>query len=179
MALDKAKIERVFQLLGEELDTPTILCVFGSSPAILSGQLFRKTQRIDVWYTNSVYDSGKLSRACVKVGILYDPKGEVEPGSIYFQIVRSGFVALPKKFETETLAQFGNLKLVMPAPAIISASKLVRANDNDIRDVVWWIRQRNIKKHEIDNAISNFPDSQHRKIAKENMVFVQLVSKGG
>ncbi len=178
MALDRAKIERVFQQLGNELDTPTVLCIFGSSPAIFCGQQSRQTQDIDVWHANSVYDSGKLSRACSKVGVLYDPKGEVEPDSIYFQIVRPGIVALPKNFETETLAQFGNLKLVMPAPVILSAAKLIRANDNDIRDVVWWIQQRNIKKHQIDKAIDNFPDSQHREIAKENMVFVQLVSKG-
>ncbi|WP_444997745.1 hypothetical protein [Aliikangiella sp. IMCC44359] len=177
--LDKTKIERVFQQLGEELDVLTILCIFGSAPAVFFGQQDRQAKDINVWHANSIYDNGKLSRTCSKVGILYEPKGEVESDSIYIQIVHPGIVALPKSFETETLAQFGNLKLVMPDPAVLSASKLVRANNNDIRDVVWWIQQRNIKQYQIDKVINNFPNSQHREKAKENMVVVQLVSKGG
>ena len=178
MALDRIKIERIFQQIGRELIRPTTLCIFGSSPAIFCGQQSRQTQDIDVWHVSSVYDGGDLSRACSRVGVLYDPKGEIDPDSIYFQIVRPGIVALPKNFETETLAQFGNLKLVMPAPAILSAAKLVRANENDIRDVVWWIRHRNIKEHQINHAINNFPDPSDKEIAKENMVFVRLVSRG-
>ncbi len=111
MALDKVKIEKVFQDVGRELSTPTTLCIFGSSPAIFCGQQSRQTQDIDIWHASSVYDGGDLSKACSQAGVLYDPKGEIDPDSIYFQIVRPGIVALPAKFETENLAQFGNLKL--------------------------------------------------------------------
>lgn len=179
MALDRNRIERIFQQLGKELTRPTTLCIFGSSPAIFCGQQSRQTQDIDVWHANSIYDSGELSRACSRAGVLYDPKGEIDPNSIYFQIVRPGIVALPKKFETESLAQYGNLNLVMPAPAILSAAKLVRANENDIRDVVWWIKSRNIKTRQIGEAIDQFPESGDKETAKENMVFIKLISKDG
>ncbi|MCF6258171.1 MAG: hypothetical protein L3K25_18045 [Gammaproteobacteria bacterium] len=178
MTLDKVKIEKIFRGLGEALSAPTTLCVFGSSPAIFCGQQSRQIQGIDIWHASSAYDGGSLSEACSKVGVLYDPKGEIDPDRVYFQIVRPGIVALPAKFETESLAQFGNLKLVMPAPAVLTAAKLVRANDNDINDIVWWMRHRNLKEHQIEQAIKHFPDNSQRETAKENIVFVQLVSGG-
>ncbi len=178
MALDRVKIEKIFRGLGRVLSTPTTLCIFGNSPAMFCGQPSCQIQNIDVWHAGSVYDGGSLSEACSKVGVLYDPKGEIDPDSVYFQIVRPGIVALPAKFETESLAQFGNLKLVMPAPAVLVAAKLVRANDNDINDIVWWMRHRNLKEHQIKQAIKHFPDNSQRETAKENIVFVQLVSGG-
>ncbi len=63
----------------------------------------------------------------------------------------------------------------MPDPAVLTAAKLVRANNNDIGDIVWWIRHRNLKKNKIEQAIENFPDRADRKTAKENIVFVELV----
>ncbi len=176
MALDRIKIEEIFQNLGRELVNPTTLCIFGSSPAIFCGQQSRQTQDIDVWHENSVYDGGDLSGACSRIGLLYDPKEEIDPDIIYLQIVRQGIVSLPKNFETEFLAQFGKLKLVMPTPAVLTAAKLVRAYENDINDVVWWMRHSNIQEQQIDHAISQFPNRSHREAAKENMVFVHLVS---
>lgn len=177
MAIDRIKIESIFEQLGRALVTPTTLCIFGSSPAIFCGQQSRQTQDIDVWHTRSLYDTGDLSRACSKVGILYDPKGEIASDSIYIQIIRPGVVSLPNNFETETLAQFGKLKLIMPAPATIAAAKLVRANENDITDIIWWLQHRNIKTSQVEHAISHIPESSDRETAKENMVFVQLVSR--
>ncbi len=176
MAIDKEKIEKIFKAIGKELKQPTKLCIFGSSPAIFCGQQSRQTQDIDVWHMSSDYDSGDLSNACSKIGVLYDPKGHVDPNSIYFQIVRPGIVALPTSFETESLARYGNLELVMPTPAILSAAKLARASENDINDIVWWIRHRNMDVEQIEKAIDRFPDNSNRDFAKENLIFVRLVS---
>ncbi|MGH8548693.1 MAG: DUF6036 family nucleotidyltransferase [Methylococcales bacterium] len=178
MAIDRKKVEEVFQQLGDELYNPTTLCVFGSAPAISRGQPARQTQDIDVWQPGSVYDAGDLSRACSRIGILYDPNGEIDPDAIYIQIVRPGLVALPREFETETIGRYGQLTVVMPAPAVLAAVKLVRANENDVADIVWWIRHSKIRMHQIEQIIAQLPDHNDREIARENLVIVKLVSGG-
>ncbi|NJD06737.1 MAG: hypothetical protein FIA97_09605 [Methylococcaceae bacterium] len=180
MGLDRAKVEDVFRKLGEKLVRPTTLCVFGSTPAILLGQPTRQTQDVDVWFTQSVYDSGDLSRACVSAGVLYDPMGELDPAAVYLQIVRPGVVALPNTFETETIGRWGNLTVVMPTPSLLSAAKLVRGSENDVNDIVWWVQHRKIEMQQIEGAIRAMPNPRHRETASENLIFVKLVfSQGG
>lgn len=176
MAIDRNKLKRLFQELGAHLATPTTLCLFGSSPGILRGQQSRQTQDVDVWEPKSSFDNGELERACEKIGVLYDPQDEVDPDSVYLQIVSPGIVALPSDFQTEPLASYGNLHLVMPIPAVIAAAKLVRAYDRDIADIAWWIKQSNIDSRQIETAISQLPQPAQRENAKENMVIVQLVT---
>lgn len=176
MAIDRKKLEEIFQRLGNSLHQPATLCVFGSSPGILLGQPARQTQDVDVWHTQSNYDDGDLARACSLIGVLYDPKEEVDPDAIYLQIVRPGIVALPSTFETETIARYGKLTVVMPAPVALSAAKLVRANENDVTDIVWWVRQRSITYNELEQSISRLPNRRHQETARENLVFVRLIS---
>jgi len=175
MALESKKIEEMFHQLGQKLYKPTTLCIFGSSPAILLGQPARQTQDIDVWHPGSIYDAGDLSRACSQIGVLYNPTEEIDPDTIYIQVVRPGVVALPEKFETEKIDQYGKLTVVMPAPAVLSASKLVRADRNDIGDIVWWVQQRRIKMQQIEQTIEQFPDTHDREIARENLILIRLI----
>lgn len=176
MAINRKKIEELFQKLGDVLYKPTTLCIFGSTPAILLGQPARQTQDVDVWHPGSIYDAGDLKRACLQIGILYDPDGEIDPDAIYIQIVRPGLVALPAEFETETIAHYGNLRVVMPAPAVLSAAKLVRANENDVNDIVWWIRHSRIEMEQLAKVIARLPDPADRETAQENLVLVRLVA---
>jgi hypothetical protein len=176
MAIERKKLEDLFQKLGAELNSTATLCIFGSAPAILLGQPSRQTQDVDVWHPKSNYDAGELARACAATGVLYDPTGELDPDAVYLQIVRPGIVALPGNFDTEVIARYGRLTVVMPSPAVLSAAKLVRASENDINDIVWWVRHRSIGIKQLEHAIQQLPSQRHRETAEENLVFVTLVS---
>jgi hypothetical protein len=119
-----------------------------SSPGIVSGQPDRQSADIDIWRQSSVYDETELRKACRELGILFDPKGELGPDEIYFQIARSGVVDLPAGFDVEVLGQYGNLTVAMPQPALLSAAKLARGEPRDIEDVTWWIKERTLNMDE-------------------------------
>lgn len=175
MAIDANAITDIFDRLGASLAKPTVLCLIGSTPGIASGQLERQTPDMDVWFSGSDFDTGDLSRACHEIGILFDPKGEIDPDRIYIQVVRPGLVRLPQDFEPEVLGRFGKLTVVMPPPEYIAAAKLVRGSDVDIDDVVWWVRQRGLNASDIEQAIKQFPNIRDRETAAENMTIVHLV----
>jgi hypothetical protein len=176
MALERKALEAVFEKLGKNLTQPATLCIFGSSPAILLGQPSRQTQDIDIWHPASDYDSGDLARACASAGVLYDPKSEVAPDAVYLQIVRPGVVALPPEFETEKIGRYGFLTVVMPTPVVLSTAKLVRGTENDVNDIVWWTRQRSITLRQLERMIEHLADPIDQETARDNLVFVRLIT---
>lgn len=176
MAIDAEAATNIFTRLGEALRKPTLLCLIGSTPGIASGQPERQTPDMDVWFSASIYDVGDLSRACGETGILFDPRGDVDPEQVYIQVVRPGIVRLPAEFTPEVIGRFGNLTIAMPPPEYLSAAKLVRGSEVDIEDVVWWVRQRGLDASDIEHAIEKFPNPLDREAALANMAFVQLVT---
>lgn len=176
MAVERRQLEEILDKIGRQLVQPATLCIFGSSPAILLGQPSRQTQDIDVWHQRSSFDAGDLSRACEAAGVLYDPKGEVHPDAMYVQIVRPGIVALPPDFEIETIGHYGQLTVVMPTPLVLTTAKLVRSDEKDIEDIVWWVRQRSITLKQIEAMIKTLANPLQREQARENLVFVRLVT---
>ena len=122
-----------------------------------------------------MYDETELRKACRELGILFDPKGELGPDEIYFQIVRSGVVDLPAGFDVEVLGQYGNLTVAMPQPALLSAAKLARGEPRDIDDVAWWIKERALNMDDIKAAIGALPNPSQREVASANIVLVGLV----
>lgn len=175
MAIDASAVTDIFERLGSALQMPTMLCLIGSTPGIASGQAERQTPDMDVWLAASDFDTGDLSKACRDAGILFDPKGEIDPEQIYLQVVRPGIVRLPGDFVPEVIGKFGNLTVAMPPPEYIAAAKLVRGTEVDIDDVVWWVRQRGLDATDIEQAIEKLPNERDRETAIENMTFVQLV----
>jgi hypothetical protein len=176
MPLDRTRLLRIFEGLGQTLASPTKICVIGSTPAIMSGQPDRQSQVIDVWRQSSDYDTAEFKRACEAVGLLFDPRGEINPEAVYIQIVPPGIVKLPRDLGLEILGRFGVLTVVMPEPALLSAAKLVRGEPRDIEDVAWWIKDRALSIGEIGTAIGSLPDRSQREAAAENIVLVQLVT---
>jgi hypothetical protein len=175
MSIDRNRLVEIFEALGRIFTKPTTLCLIGSSPGIVSGQPDRQSPDIDVWYQQSAYDETQFREACREVGVLFDPRDELDPNAIYFQIIRAGTVRLPPDFEPETLGQYGNLTIAMPPPALLSAAKLARGNKYDVGDVVWWVKERALSMDEIRAAIGTLPDQSHREVASENVVLVELV----
>ncbi len=176
--IDKDTIEALLIAIGDKLGNPTTLCVIGSTPSILSGQPERQTPDIDVWFPQSDFDVGDLKRACEQAGLLFDPKGEVDPNAVYLQIIRPGFVILPSEFKVEIIGRYGKLSLVMPPPDLIVAAKLARGSDSDIEDAVWWVRGRDLTDEQIAQAINRLPTPASRNAARENFILIQLVSRG-
>ena len=174
--IDADRLRQLFAGLGELLAEPTTLCLIGSAPAIASGQSGRQTADIDLWHARSHYDAGDLDRACRELGVLYDPRGELDPDAIYLQIVRPGLVQLPPDFDVESLGRYGRLDVVMPAPEVIVAAKLVRGSDVDIEDAVWWVGQRNLDLGQVADAVSRIPDAGSRETAAENLSLLGLAA---
>jgi hypothetical protein len=176
MTIDRDGLVRIFDELGQKLAAPAMICIIGSTPGIMLGQPGRQSQDIDVWRPNSQYDETQFRRACQELGLLYDPRRELDPDAIYIQIIRPGLVNLPKDFRVEVLGEYGALKVAMPEPALLSATKLVRGDPRDIEDVTWWIKERALSLADIRAAIGMLPDSSQREIAGENVVLVELVT---
>jgi hypothetical protein len=108
MTIDRERLMRIFDALGHKLTTPATICVIGSSPGIVSGQPDRQSAGIGIWRERSAYDETELRRACEELGLLFDPKGELDPDAIYLQVARPGIVKLPPDFEIEILDSSGH-----------------------------------------------------------------------
>ncbi len=176
MAIDRNRLVRIFDELAQKLATPATICVIGSTPGIILGQLGRQSQDIDVWYPFSQYDETQFRRACQELGLLYDPRSELDPDAIYIRIVRPGIVNLPTDFKLEILGEYGALKVTMPDAALLSAAKLVRGDPRDVEDVTWWVKERALGLDEIRAAVDMLPDSSQRELAGENLILVELVT---
>lgn len=174
MIVAAEQLRDIFTRIGAALKKPTTLCLIGSAPGIATGQPERQTPDVDVWYPSSHFDTGDLMQACRSAGVLFDPKGELDPDASYIQIVRPGVVRLPETVELETIGVFGNLIIAMPSPEVIVAAKLVRASDTDLQDVVWWVKERSLDRTDIEKAASRLPSPRDREAALENLVFVEL-----
>lgn len=179
MVVDRSKLIQVFEDLGKRLAKPATICLIGSAPGIASGQPDRQSQGIDVWRGKSHFDETDFRAACTDLGLLYDPKDELTPDAVYVQIVRPGVVRLPRDFDVEVLAQYGNLSVVMPPAALLSAERLVRGDVRDIEDVAWWVKDRALDLDEIRTAITTLPDALQREKAIDNIVFVDLIVAPG
>jgi len=175
MPIDGDTVTDVLARLGTALAKPTTLCLIGSTPGIATGQQDRQTPDLDVWHVKSDYDAGDLARACRELGIVFDPRGEIDPNQIYIQIIRPGVVRLPNEFDPEVIGRFGHLTVLMPPPEVIAATKLVRGSEVDIEDVVWWVKQRGLDAAGIQAVIDKLTNPYDRETAAENIVYVQLV----
>jgi hypothetical protein len=171
-AIDKDTLEGILAAIGRHLPEPTTLCVVGSAAAMLHGQPERQTPDIDVWGPESDFDIGALRQACEQAGLVYDPRGEIDADTIYLQILRPGVTMFPTRFEVEAIGRFGNLRLVMPPPELIVATKLARALDSDVEDAAWWVRARNLDAAAIGAAIERIPQPHNRDAARENLVLL-------
>lgn len=177
--IEKGTAENLLSAIGNYLVEPTTICIVGSTAAILLGQLERQTPDINVWGPESDFDIGALKRACEQAGMLYDPRGEIDPDAVYMQILRPGITMFPEHFPVEKIGRFGNLTVVMPPPELIVATKLARGLDSDVEDAAWWIRERNLSVETIDDAIARIPQPANQEAARDNLILVQLVAKGG
>jgi hypothetical protein len=176
MPIDRTRLLQIFDELGKRIVGPATICLIGSAPGIAAGQHDRQSMDIDIWRPRSTFDDTEFRRACQEAGLLFDPKGELDPDAVYVQFVQPGIVKLPMDFKLETVGRYGALTVTMPEAAVLAAAKLVRGDPRDVEDVAWWIKERALDLDAIRAAVGTLPEASQREAAGENVVLVELVA---
>jgi hypothetical protein len=186
--IDRKFLEGIFTRMDDALDadgasTKQTLCVFGASAVLLYGSDTRQTQDVDVWRNASDINDRALARMAKGAQLDLNPT-ELEVDKLYLQIVTDGVVQLPLFSKdrnlwaggrpSETLWTGKNLTIIAPPPAVVAAAKMVRAEPQDIEDVVFIMAKKGLKIPDIKAAIATFP-GEVRERASENLVCLQLV----
>jgi hypothetical protein len=91
----------------------------------------------------------------------------------HLQIIQPGVVSLPRHFVVKSLGEYGLLKVTMPSPALLAATKLARGETEDIADVSSWMTEHLIwggleptpSLHQIRAAIDTLPKPAKREAA--------------
>ena len=146
--------------------------VIGSWPVIEAGMPGRTSEDLDVWLPNSTFDRGLFREACLNAGLAFDPSDEVDQP--YIQIVRPGITQVPKH-KPERSAVFGGLILVTPPPAALIASKLVRASEKDLSDVMFLKHKFGVSTNAIASFTKAISDEIARATAEENVVYLEFL----
>jgi len=177
-AMGSKELEDILSRLGGALGKPASLLLIGSAVGIHMGQPGRFTSDIDVWLDGSDFDRADLARACAEAGIAFDPKGHVVSDKVYLKIVRKGVVDIGM-FDTESrMLRTGNLTVSRPPVGNIVASKLLRASEKDIEDIVFLMAATDTRVDSVARAIGTLGE-RHRETAAENLALVELLLEDG
>lgn len=175
MGMDRSALLDALGRIGGELKHPACICLFGGGLGVVCGQPGRSASVLDVWGPASEFSDWQLKAACETAGIAFGPDGGPSPESLRLRVMGPGTVCLPEAFDPEKVYRFGKLNVVMPPPALIAASKLVRNELRDMDDVVWWQKERAVTFGEILAAIASLPNEADRRQAESNLVLAELV----
>lgn len=168
---------------------PARLCLIGSAAGIFSGQPSRTSMDLDVlacggrtsmdldvYAPGSRYDDAVLRKAVEAAGLLFDPKGMIEPDRPYVQIVHEGIVRVGAFRDADTMGLHRSKDLdVVSAPAAnLVASKLVRGDTRDIEDIFYLMAKFAPPRTAVEAIVMSFPERQ-RLVAMENMVYLDIM----
>lgn len=137
--------------------------------------------RHEGWRPGSEILDSEMSQIAAAAGLAYNPP-EFEPEGAYLQIINPGVVNLPPVKgddwatgeASRTLWQGKSITVTCPPPAIIAASKLVRASEVDIDDVAYLIGAIGVSRKQIIAATDAFPEPD-RQFAHENISLVDAM----
>ena len=171
------EMERFFIEIGKNLRYQIRLVLIGSSVGMLHGQPSRMTEDIDVWFPASQIDNSDMKAACELAGLLFDPKGDTN-GRPYIQMVHPGIVVIGdyKKEHEIHVSRYGNLEIAHPPVENVIASKLVRAEERDIADIMFLIKKFDINHKNIRHVIETFSEAK-REVALENMIYLSAMEE--
>ena len=161
--------------IASHLKQPVSLCLMGSGPSMMGGQINRASIDLDSWQEASKFGYTDLKQACEKAGLAFNPKDEIEPDVPYIQIVEKGVAQLGKFSETTEILLEGQLVVTRPPFANIVASKLVRSDPKDIEDMAYIVSHYGVTKDEVVKVLKSFPATQ-REVATENLVYFDVIA---
>lgn len=150
------------------------LTLVDSAAGIFAGQLGRTSIDLGVWKPKSRYQFQALKKAVEDAKLLFDPKSTLEPDTPYIQLVEPGIAETGKFENTETLEQFGALRLERPPIANLIAAKLVRAKPRDLEDIAFLMSRYRPVRQNIEQAVNTMP-RQVREKAIENLVYLNTM----
>lgn len=148
------------------------ICLIGSAVCIFSGMAARTSRDLDIWEPASDYDLAELETAATKAGLLFNPKGVLEPESPYLQLVSPGIVQIGK-FEPVRLFRLGRLTVSRPPAENIIAAKLSRADAKDLQDIQFLIQHFRPDHDAIRTIIASFANPA-RETATENLTYLEI-----
>lgn len=163
-------IERMAEALGND-GPPVRLCLIGSAVCLLGNMPERASHDLDIWKPASKYRIAELLKAAETAGILFNPKDFLEPDQPYLQVVEPGIVQVGK-FEPVHMETIGRLELYRPPIENIIASKLTRASDKDLQDILYLIKTHQPDLTLIRAIVASFPPSS-RALATENLIYLE------
>lgn len=191
-AINRKRLTILFEAMDEAVSLSSnepaqqLLCIFGGAAVIAYGSTLRQTQDIDVWRPASEINDRTLRKMAEAAGLAYNPT-DLEPETIYLQLVDQGVVRLPDYDKTaltwstgqrnEVFWRGDHLTVVAAPPAIVAAAKLVRGDPEDIEDVIFIMNAKGIRHRDIAAAISHFPADAAAR-ARENMVLLGYADDG-
>ena len=173
MEIDRTELEKILDRIGGALGKPASLLLIGSAVGIHMGQPGRFTSDIDVWLDGSDFDRADLAQACAEAGVAFDPKGHETAGA-YLQIVGKGIVDIGNYESGQKLFRTGNLTVCAPPVENIAASKLLRASEKDLEDIVFLLAATATPIDAVSRAIDTL-DEKHRESARENLALVEFL----
>lgn len=139
---DEERWMRFLKATSEALgkDGPQLqICLIDSAVCIFSGIAARTSGDLNIWDPASDYDLAELEAAATKAGLLFNPKGVLEPDSPYLQLLSPGIVQVGT-FEPVRQFRLGRLTVSRPPAENIIAAKLARAEAKDLQDIQFLIQ---------------------------------------
>ena len=168
----KLALERVSGALRPE-GAPLRLCLIGSAACLFGGMEGRASLDLDVWKPASDYDRVELQRATEAAGLQFDPKGALEPGTPYLQIVEPGLTELGQ-FSPVLIERLGRLHIYRPPIENLIAAKLIRAEAKDIADIRFLTGLHRPDSVRIRQIVATFSRSA-RERAAENLIYLEVL----
>jgi len=177
--LSKSEWKQKLCAISESLDGQgrhAQLMVIGSWPAIEDGMPGRTSLDLDVWVEGSDFIEPVLVRACADAGLLFNPtqpEEELDGQTPYLQLVEPGIVQVPDR-PPRSKVNLGALKILVPPPAALIASKLTRAAPKDLDDCLYLQHRHGVREAAIRDAIDAFSDAFAKQTAIENLVLLRV-----
>lgn len=133
----------------------------------------RASRDLDIWKPASSYDTIELKSAAEQAGILFNPKDYIEPEVQYLQIVEPGIVQIGN-FTPVLMEKMGRLEIYRPPIENIIASKLTRAADKDIQDILYLLKAYQPDILQIKNIIHAFPPVAKAQ-GMGNLIYLEVI----
>jgi len=175
IAYDRERWMRALEAMATALgkDGPPVkLCLIRSAACLLGNMPGRVSRDLDIWKPLSEYDTVELRAAVHVAGVVFNPKEDLEPDAPYLQIVEPGIVQVGDCVPV-LMEKIGRLEISRPPIENIIASKLTRAADKDIQDILYLLKTHQPDRQKIRDIVTAFPQTC-RSVAIENLVYLEI-----
>ena len=152
---------------------PVRLCLVGSAACLLEAMPGRASRDLDVWQPSSDFDRLELRRAVEAAGLLFDPRGGLDPEKPYVQIITPG-PTQTGEFTPVLWARMGRLHVYLPPWPNLIASKLARGDERDVEDVLFLAGRHRVSAESVKACADVMPEPARQQVLK-NLVYLRIL----